>query len=1475
MNPRLFPALIFCCFYLCSSAQVVINEVQTSNLNTIVDEYGNADDWIELYNTSAADAVLTGFRLSDDIQQPDKFIFPDFTLPAHDHVLIFASGFEKTVQGGHWETAVNATDTWKYRANTTAPPDTNWRNLSFNDNTWSSGAGGIGYGDGDDNTTISLCVSLYMRKTFTITDTSKIADAILNMDFDDAFVAYLNGVEIARSFIGVAGPRPAWNATADAGHEAVMYQGMLPDSFMLNMNMVRNAIINGTNVLAIEVHNLAANNQDMSAIPFLSLKMKDATTMFGPTPPWFTMGQSKDYFHADFKLSRTGEGVYLFDPVSILQDSVTVNSLELDDSYARNPDGSTQWCFTNQPTPDSINSTGLCKTGYATIPLFSLLAGFYSGTQSLTLTTSFPGGVIHYTTNGNTPDGSSPIYSGPITLSTTQTVRARVYALNVLPSPVVTNSYLINFDCKLPVYVLSTDSANLWDYNTGIYVEGPNAQSGVPHWGANYWMGWQKNVSLEYFDKDKNRAFHFNAGLSVTGGWSRAANQKPLEISMGDRYGLGELNYPLLSEKPWVGFDDFVIHTAGNDRGVAHMRDALMERLLVPTYVDHISFEPCLLFMNGQQWGVYYTRENDDHHFIKSNYGYDKNEVDLLKESYFFAGMEVKQGSDTAFFTMYNYAMNTPFADVNYLPVMNTMMDIQNMTDYFAAETFYPNGDWMGGANNNLKMWRPRTSNGRFRYLSYDFDFGYGLVDALTSDVLAEALAANPHNYQSDLFAHLIQNPQFKNYFINRYADLMNTIWLPANVTSIANAFRDSLRHDMHYEFENGWYGSDTNQWKNNITDMLNFAGQRPAYARSFIQNDLAMAGQVLLTLDVSPPGSGRIQISTITPSTLPWSGVYFNGNPVTITAIPNPGFTFDHWHSNVVISVNDFNQSTTKNFTSSDQVTAFFTGSPATVQLTISEVNYNSDTAHDAGDWIELHNLSSQDVDISGWKLRDDQDHHLFTFPVNSVVAANGYLVAAEDLQKFTSQHPAVTNVVGALGFSYGNGGDEVRLYDYLDTLYLSMEYADNSFWPQGADGGGYTLELLSAAGNLSDGSNWFDGCLGGSPGTAYSSSSASATANGDTVFCDGGNVTLQANTGGGVTYQWQQDSQPIPGATNSSYDATAGGDYSVIVTTNGCAAVSDTISVEVIPAPADPIVNNLMNCGAGLFTLNAISSDTLTWYDVPNGSMLASGNSYNTPVLSSTTVYYVQASNGCPGNFVADSVIIISPSADPVPISAANCGDGSVFLSAISSDTLYWYDAQGGNLLFTGTGFQTPVLNITTTYYVVAGSFCPGNYIPVTATINALPLVNLGSDLVAVSTANLDAGAGFADYLWSTSETTQTITVLSTGTYWVSVTDSNGCTGSDTINVQMTVGVQQLAEAGVMIYPNPAHEELTIIPGSGVEQALTLTDATGRTLWKNDSAHGRNSVMHIDLAGYSKGIYFLKAESSASTNTFKVVIE
>ena len=186
----------------------------------------------------------------------------------------------------HWETVVFDNDIWKYLEGT-YEPDTNWRKLAFNDAAWLQGQGGVGYGDGDDNTIINSVTSLYLRKTFTIIDTAEIVAAILHVDYDDAFVAYLNNVEIARSNIGSVGDHPLYNQGSSSLHEAQMYQGGNPDQFVINTQLLSNVLNQGNNVLSVQVHNDNISSSDLTGRIFLSLGISTTTTNYSPTPSWF------------------------------------------------------------------------------------------------------------------------------------------------------------------------------------------------------------------------------------------------------------------------------------------------------------------------------------------------------------------------------------------------------------------------------------------------------------------------------------------------------------------------------------------------------------------------------------------------------------------------------------------------------------------------------------------------------------------------------------------------------------------------------------------------------------------------------------------------------------------------------------------------------------------------------------------------------------------------------------------------------------------------------------------------------------------------------------------------------------------------------------------------------------------------------------------------------------------------------------
>jgi hypothetical protein len=197
-------------------------------------------------------------------------------------ILLFsAAGFAQTEQIDHYETVIYANDTWRYFIGSTEP-ETSWRDLSFHDNTWTEQDGAIGYGDGDDSQPeIEPCISLYLRKKFTITDTANIESLILHIDYDDAFVAYINDIEISRA--NISGEHPAHDQEANSLHEASIYQGGLPDAFEID----KGCLNPGDNILAIQVHNENAASSDMSSATYLTVGISDTSHDYRETPGWF------------------------------------------------------------------------------------------------------------------------------------------------------------------------------------------------------------------------------------------------------------------------------------------------------------------------------------------------------------------------------------------------------------------------------------------------------------------------------------------------------------------------------------------------------------------------------------------------------------------------------------------------------------------------------------------------------------------------------------------------------------------------------------------------------------------------------------------------------------------------------------------------------------------------------------------------------------------------------------------------------------------------------------------------------------------------------------------------------------------------------------------------------------------------------------------------------------------------------------
>ena len=186
----------------------------------------------------------------------------------------------------HWETAIFAEDDWRYIV-PSFEVETGWNTIEFDVSIWDVGPGGFGYSDGDDGTIIDPAISVYFRRNFSVSDLTKLSSAVLSADYDDGFVAYLNGHEIGRSYnLSEPGTFVPYDETTTYDHEASLYNGGLPESFMLDSLELDSLLTNGENVFAIQIHNVGINSSDMSGNFYLSFGITDDSEFY-ETPPWW------------------------------------------------------------------------------------------------------------------------------------------------------------------------------------------------------------------------------------------------------------------------------------------------------------------------------------------------------------------------------------------------------------------------------------------------------------------------------------------------------------------------------------------------------------------------------------------------------------------------------------------------------------------------------------------------------------------------------------------------------------------------------------------------------------------------------------------------------------------------------------------------------------------------------------------------------------------------------------------------------------------------------------------------------------------------------------------------------------------------------------------------------------------------------------------------------------------------------------
>ena len=492
-------------------------------------------------------------------------------------------------------------------------------------------------------------------------------------------------------------------------------------------------------------------------------------------------------------------------------------------------------------------------------------------------------------------------------------------------SEVVSRSYFVEPNIQnrytVPVISISLDNDKFYGYEDGIGVPGilfdnwrtDNPDAPINGFApANYQLRGSSSeveIHFNYFENGEEILNH-NAGLRINGGYTRSYPNKSLRLYAKSKYGESNFRHNFFEGYDTNKFKRLILRNSGNDAGTSFFRDALAHKLTENLNFDIQESQPIVVFINGEYNGLRNIRERYDKKYFESVHDIPEDSLDFL-ENY----LEVKEGDRVMYDEMMDFFTQNSFNDDIVYEEGVTYLDPINFTDYYATNIYVANDDWPG---NNFLFFRHKTTydanngeigvkDGRFRWILKDLDRGFYLNMRFENGYEGNTLAwATEENQATLIIRRLLENEKFKQYFINRFADLLNTTFKEDRVLSIIENFEDLYSPEIE---ENGrrWYGftSMPSTWQNDVNRMKSFAVNRPTHQREHIIEKFDLDGVFDLVLNLSNEDHGFIQLNSIDinsttdgigTSAYPWLGEYFLNVPISLKAIPKEGYEFSHW---------------------------------------------------------------------------------------------------------------------------------------------------------------------------------------------------------------------------------------------------------------------------------------------------------------------------------------------------------------------------------------------------------------------------------------------------------------------------------------------------------------------------------------------------------------------------------------------------
>lgn len=433
---------------------------------------------------------------------------------------------------------------------------------------------------------------------------------------------------------------------------------------------------------------------------------------------------------------------------------------------------------------------------------FSHSSGIYADAFRLSL--SAPAGyTVRYTLDGCRPTAESPAYTSPLALSEAYFSTVQVFRHQNCPdtnwvrrdnvehiivvraamfddsglccSEVGTQVYVVNSllgrAIQLPVVSICIDTADLFNYDSGIFVMGANYTPSIVFGSGNYFMHgreWERKAHFAYMTPG-GESFSQDCGIRIHGGRSRAYMQKGFTLYARKEYGEKKFRHRFFDDRDQDLYKRLVLRPWMASWSGAGVEDWLSQLMAKPLQVDILATRPVALFLNGEYWGIYFLQEKADEHYVEEHYGYDDETVNMLTDW----GFEVENGQNNEWMSLLWWIINTDLTDDENYNYLLSQVDIGSLLDYMLLEVFTSNVDW---PSNNERHWSAQGSD--WRWIFFDGDACF--ADWRENSVILEQLTCNDSTQEypsapiaTVLFRRLLERPGFRSLSVDRFAKLI------------------------------------------------------------------------------------------------------------------------------------------------------------------------------------------------------------------------------------------------------------------------------------------------------------------------------------------------------------------------------------------------------------------------------------------------------------------------------------------------------------------------------------------------------------------------------------------------------------------------------------------------------------------------------------------------------------------------------